>query len=254
MRQISLTIQYDGTAYSGWQIQKNAVTIQGLIEDAVLEITGKHSRVTGAGRTDAGVHAFKQVAVFETSSELSPSVFSRALNANLPHDIRIIKSEECPEDFHPRYRAEQKRYSYIIAQRPGSVFLNRYAWQLNYTLDIEAMREASRHLIGRHDFASFQASGCSAKHAVREVTAITISDKPSFEFIAFRIDAPVIKINMEGNAFLRHMVRNIVGTLVDIGREKYSPEKMKEILDAKDRRLAGPTAPAQGLFLEKISY
>ena len=255
MRQIRLTLQYDGTDYSGWQIQKNGATIQGLLEDAIFSVTNDRSRVTGAGRTDAGVHAFEQVAVFETASTLSPDVFLQALNANLPNDISITCSEECPEDFHPRYRAKQKRYSYIISDRtPGSVFLNRYSWQINYQLNIEAMRNASEYLIGRHDFSSFQASGCSAKHPVRELNSITISDLPSLEFITFRIDTPVIKITIEGSAFLRHMVRNIAGTLVDIGRGKYPPEKIKEILRSKDRRNAGPTAPACGLFLEKITY
>jgi tRNA pseudouridine38-40 synthase len=255
MRQIRLTLQYDGTDYSGWQIQKNGATIQGVLEDAIFSVTNDRSRVTGAGRTDAGVHAFEQVAVFETASTLSTDVFLQALNANLPNDISITCSEECPEDFHPRYRAKQKRYSYIISNRtPGSVFLNRYSWQMNYQLNIEAMRNASEYLIGRHDFSSFQASGCSAKHPVRELNSITISDLPSLEFITFRIDTPVIKITIEGSAFLRHMVRNITGTLVDIGRGKYPPEKIKEILLSRDRNNAGPTAPACGLFLEKIVY
>ncbi len=255
MKQIRLTLQYDGTDYSGWQIQKNGATIQGVLEDAIFSVTNDRSRVTGAGRTDAGVHAFEQVAVFETASTLSTDVFLQALNANLPNDISITCSEECPEDFHPRYRAKQKRYSYIISNRtPGSVFLNRYSWQMNYQLNIEAMRNASEYLIGRHDFSSFQASGCSAKHPVRELNSITISDLPSLEFITFRIDTPVIKITIEGSAFLRHMVRNITGTLVDIGRGKYPPEKIKEILLSRDRNNAGPTAPACGLFLEKIVY
>lgn len=255
MRHIKLTLQYDGTDYSGWQIQKNTTTIQGLLEDAIFSVTDNRTRVTGAGRTDAGVHAFEQVAIFETVSTLSPDVFLQALNANLPGDIRITGSEDCPEDFHPRYRAKQKTYSYIISNRmPGSVFLNRYSWQLGFQLNIEAMREASEYLIGRHDFSCFQASGCSAKHPVRELKRITISDATPFEFITFRIHTPVIKITIEGNAFLRHMVRNIVGTLVDIGRDKYPPAKIKELLGSRDRRSAGPTAPACGLFLEKISY
>ena len=255
MRQIRLTLQYDGTDYSGWQIQKNGTTIQGLLEDAVFSVTNDRSRITGAGRTDAGVHAFEQVAVFETASTLSPDVFFQALNANLPQDIRITGSEECPKDFHPRYKAKKKRYSYIISNKvPGTVFINKYSWQLGFQLTIEAMREASGYLIGRHDFSSFQASGCSAKYPVRELNGVTISDLPSLEFITFKIDIPVIKITMEGNAFLRHMVRNIVGTLVDIGREKYPPEKIKGILESRDRRNAGQTAPACGLFLEKITY
>lgn len=255
MRKIKLTLQYDGTDYSGWQIQKNDATIQGLLEDAIFSLTGERSRITGAGRTDAGVHAFEQIAVFETTSTLSLDVVLQALNAKLPMDIMVTESEECPEDFHPRYKAKNKRYSYIISNKvPGSVFLNRYSWQLGFQLNIEAMREASEYLIGRHDFSCFQASGCSAKHPVRELSSITISDLAPFEFITFRIYTPVIKITIEGNAFLRHMVRNIVGTLVDIGSDKYPPAKIKEILGSMDRRNAGQTAPAHGLFLEKITY
>jgi tRNA pseudouridine38-40 synthase len=255
MRKIRLTLQYDGTDYSGWQIQKTGATIQGHLEDAIFSVTNERSRITGAGRTDAGVHAFEQVVIFETASTLSADILLQALNANLPNDISITCCEECPEDFHPRYRAKQKRYSYIISNKtPGSVFLNRYSWQMHYQLDVKAMREASKYLIGRHDFSSFQASGCSAKHPVRELNNITISNLPSLDFITFRIDTPVIKITMEGNAFLRHMVRNIAGTLVDIGRGKYPPEKIKDILETKDRKNAGPTAPACGLFLEKITY
>ncbi|MBL7032354.1 MAG: tRNA pseudouridine(38-40) synthase TruA [Nitrospira sp.] len=254
MRHIKLTLQYDGTDYSGWQIQKNAATIQGLLEDAIFSVTDNRSRVTGAGRTDAGVHAFEQVAIFETASTLSPDVFLQALNANLPGGIRITRSEDCPDYFHPRYRAKGKRYSYIISNLAGSVFLSRYSWQLGFKLNIEAMTEASKYLIGKHDFSSFQASGCSAKHPVRELSSITISNLPSLEFITFRIDTPIIKISIEGSAFLRHMVRNIVGTLVDIGKGKYPPEKIKEILGSRDRGNAGPTAPSCGLFLEKITY
>ena len=255
MRQIRLTLQYDGTDYSGWQIQKNGATIQGLLEDAVFSVTNERSKVIGAGRTDAGVHALEQVAVFETASALSTDVFFQALNANLPQDIGITSCEECPEDFHPRYRTKGKKYSYIISNKmPAPVFLKRYSWELGFHLDIGAMRKASEYLIGSHDFSSFQASGCSAKHPLRELNSITISNLPSLEFITFRIDTPVIKITIEGSAFLRHMVRNIVGTLVYTGRGKYPPEKMKEILESRDRRNAGPTAPACGLFLEKITY
>jgi len=255
MRKIKLTLQYDGTDYSGWQIQKNGATIQGLLEDAIFSVTDERSKVIGSGRTDAGVHALEQVAVFETASILSPDVFLQALNANLPRDIGITACEECPEDFHPRYRAKGKKYSYIISNKmPAPVFLNKYSWELGFQLNIKAMREASKYLIGRHDFSSFQASGCSAKHPVRELSNITISDLPSLEFITFRIDTPIIKISIAGSAFLRHMVRNIVGTLVDIGKGKYPPEKIEEILGSMDRRNAGPTAPACGLFLEKISY
>ncbi|MEN8262958.1 MAG: tRNA pseudouridine(38-40) synthase TruA [Nitrospirota bacterium] len=255
MKHIKIIVQYDGTVYSGWQVQRKDTTIQGLLEDAVFSVTNERVRVTGAGRTDAGVHALEQVGVFGIHSRLEPDVFLRALNANLPEDIRIIHSEECPEDFHPRYDAKNKTYSYLISQTgPYSVFLKRYSWQMTYQLNSDAMRTATGYLIGKQDFSSFRASGCSSKHPVREIMDISISETASIEFIALKFNAPVIKISIQANAFLRHMVRNIAGTLVEIGRGNLPPEKMEEILEAKDRRTAGKTAPACGLFLEKIEY
>ncbi len=255
MRQIQLTLQYDGTAYSGWQVQKNNTTVQGLLEDAVFAVTGEKSKVTGASRTDAGVHAFEQVASFITNSKLEPQVFLRAINAHLPQDIRVIKSDECSPDFHPRYDAKNKTYSYLISRCGAySVFLKRYSWQMPYQLNCDAMREAGHYLLERHDFSSFRASGCKAKNPVREVTEIEITESGSTDFFGFKFNAPVIRIRIQANAFLRHMARNIVGTLVDIGKGRIEPEKIKEILEAKDRRAAGKTAPARGLFLEKIVY
>ncbi|MBI4682473.1 MAG: tRNA pseudouridine(38-40) synthase TruA [Nitrospirae bacterium] len=255
MKQIQLTIQYDGTAFSGWQIQKNNTTVQGLLEDAVFAVTGEKARVTGASRTDAGVHAFEQVASFITKSKLEPQVFLRAINAHLPLDIRIIKSDECSPDFHPRYDAKSKTYSYLISRCGAySVFLKRYSWQMPYQLNCSVMSNAANFLTGKHDFSSFRGSGCSAKNPIREVTEIEITESGSTDFFGFKINAPVIRIRIQANAFLRHMARNIAGTLVDIGKGRIQPEKMEEILEAKDRRAAGKTAPARGLFLEKIVY
>ncbi|MBI5057700.1 MAG: tRNA pseudouridine(38-40) synthase TruA [Nitrospirae bacterium] len=255
MRHIKITVQYDGTNYSGWQVQKNGTAIQGLLEKAIYIITGERSRVNGAARTDAGVHALEQVAVFKTGSLLKPEVFLKALNGNLPRDIRVINAGECGHDFHPRYDAKNKTYSYIISRTGAySVFLERYSWNMPYRLNCEAMSEAANYLVGEHDFACFRASGCSSKHPVRTIHNIEISDLPFVEFIGFKFDAPVIKISIQANAFLRHMVRNIAGTLVEIGLGKLSPARMKEILGSKDRGLAGPTARACGLFLEKIEY
>jgi tRNA pseudouridine38-40 synthase len=255
MRYIKLTLQYDGSDYSGWQVQKKETTIQSLLEDAVLNVTGDRERVTGAARTDAGVHALKQVAVFKTRSTLKSDVFQRALNANITRDIRIINTEECPAKFHPRYSAKNKTYSYMISSTGAySVFLRRYSWQIPYRLNCEAMKEAIGCLIGKHDFTCFRASGCSSKNPVREIMQIKISEFTSIDFMSFTFDAPVIKVGIQANAFLRHMVRNMVGTLVEIGRGKMPPDKMKEILESKDRSAAGQTAPACGLFLEKIVY
>jgi tRNA pseudouridine38-40 synthase len=262
VRHIKLFLQYDGTAYSGWQVQKRGRTIQKLIEDAIFKVTGKRVRVTGAGRTDAGVHALCQVAVFKTRSYLKPAVILRALNAYLPSDIRIVRTEECSAGFHPRFDAKNKTYSYIISMpgtgpasgQGGAVFLKRYSWQIPYDLNIADMRKAARHLIGKHDFACFRASGCSSKNALRNIKKLTVSKANSSRFLGFELQLPLIKISIQADAFLRHMVRNIVGTLVEVGRGKISPDEMQYILDSKDRRLSGPNAPAQGLFLEKIVY
>jgi len=255
MRHIKLTLQYDGTSYSGWQVQEKETTVQGLLEDALSTITGERTRITGASRTDAGVHALGQVAVFRTGSGHSPEIFIRAVNANLPNDVRIITAEECGPDFHPRYDAESKKYSYLISHTGAySVFLERYSWSMPYKLNIDAMREAARFLAGTHDFSCFRASGCSSKHPVRTIHNIEIAELQSIEFIGLQFNVPVVKISITANAFLRHMARNIAGTLVDIGRGRSAPERMEEILESKDRRTAGRTAPACGLFLEKITY
>jgi tRNA pseudouridine38-40 synthase len=257
MRHLRLTLQYDGTEYSGWQIQDKGRTIQGVVEEAVSTITGESTRVTGASRTDAGVHAIEQVASFRTGSALSIDVFKRALNANLPPDIRVLNVLECPEYFHPRYSAKSKTYSYFLSY--GSlypVFLRRYLWHVPYPLarGIDVMKEAAGYIVGEHDFSSFQASGCSSKNAVRRVFSINVSEHPLLDFMGFKFNVPAIKISITANAFLRHMARNIVGTLVEVARGKITPASLKEILESKDRRHAGPTAPPTGLFLENIQY
>ncbi len=255
MKNIRLTIQYDGTEYSGWQVQKKESTIQGSLEDSVFAVTGEELRVSGAGRTDAGVHAFQQIAVFHTQATLEAETFQRALNAHLPHDIRIVDAVECPEEFHPRFRAKSKTYCYLISQTGvSSLFLKRYSWEMPYLLNSDSMRAAAQHLIGKHDYSSFRASGCSAKSPVREIMNIGIRDSESIDFMTFAANTRVIRISIQANAFLRHMARNIVGTLVDVGRGKVPPVKMKEIREARNRKAAGITAPACGLFLEKIEY
>ncbi|MDO8281240.1 MAG: tRNA pseudouridine(38-40) synthase TruA [Thermodesulfovibrionia bacterium] len=257
MRHIKLTLQFDGSGYSGWQVQEKDRTIQGVLESALSAITKEVIRITGCSRTDAGVHALEFVASFKTDSAMKPDEFLRAINSNIPQDIRVMNAEECDESFHPRYDAKSKRYSYIISTAvPQNVFLNRYAWQmpLRNPLDVNAMKEASKVLIGEHDFSSFRASGCGSKHPVRNVMSIEISEMPSIDFMTFKLNIPVIKVSIEANAFLRHMVRNIVGTLVDVGKGRTSPAQMEEILNAKDRSAAGKTAPSCGLFLENVRY
>jgi tRNA pseudouridine38-40 synthase len=255
MKHIKITLQYDGTAYSGWQIQRTGNTIQGRLEKAVYTVTGEESRVTGAGRTDAGVHALQQVAVFKTVSGLEPDVFLRALNANLPADIRIIHCTEAGPGFHPRYDAKSKTYCYLLSHSvENSVFLRRYSWHLPYKINYDSIKEAAGYLTGQHDFSSFRASGCSSKNPDRTIYSIDISGLTSFEFAGMTFNTPLTRIRVRGNAFLRHMVRNIIGTLVKAGSDKIPPESIKDILNARERSEAGKTAPACGLFLEEIKY
>lgn len=255
MRHIKLLIEYDGTDYQGWQSQKSGSTIQDILEGKIFCVTGASSRLTGASRTDAGVHALEQVAVFVTGSKLPAETLKRAINANLPLDIRILSAEETDSKFHPRYSAQSKSYFYIIAvNTKKSAFLHKYVCDTKIRLDINAMIEAKRILIGEHDFSSFRGSGCSAKTAVREIHSIDISRHKKMNFMTASIKGDFMKIRIEANAFLRHMARNIVGTLVEVGRGRISPDTMKDILRSCDRKMAGPTAPANGLFLEKVFY
>ena len=179
----------------------------------------------------------------------------RALNAKLPPDIRILAAEETDKDFHPRYRATQKSYYYIISEgRHQSAFLHRYVWYIRTSLDLDSMIKAASLLLGEHDFSSFRASGCGAKHPVRTVYAADVTRLEDMSFMTSSIRGDFIKIRIEANAFLRHMVRNIVGTIVEVGSGKISVEEFGRVLQSRDRTIAGPTAPAQGLFLEKIYY
>ncbi len=255
MRYIRLLIEYDGTEYHGWQTQKSGGTIQDIIRDKIKTIAGEEVRLTGASRTDAGVHALGQVAVFGTDSPLEADVLVRALNAKLPPDIRILAAEETDKDFHPRYSAVRKSYYYIISEgRHQSVFLRRYVWNLRSCLDLDDMCKAAVLLIGEHDFSSFRASGCGAKHPVRTIYAADITRLEDMSFMTYPIKGDFIKIRIEADAFLRHMVRNIVGTIAEVGKGKISIEEFSRIFRSCDRTIAGPTAPAQGLFLEKIIY
>jgi len=248
-------MEYDGTGFHGWQTQKNKPAIQTVLEETILRITGERSKVIGASRTDAGVHAFGQVAAFRTNSSLEPGTIQNALNALLPCDIRILEVADVNDAFHPRFDATKKSYLYIIAnQRLSSAFLYRYAWAVQQTLDRADMREAARVLVGTHDFSAFQGAGSSVRNTVREIFSLSIEDVKNIDFMTTRFGVNFIKIRIEANGFLRHMVRNITGTLVEIGRGRIPPDHMQGILTSHNRRLAGPTAPACGLFLEKITY
>lgn len=255
MRNIKLTLQYDGTRYSGWQIQPNAETIQDTIQQVVGKITGEKPSLLGAGRTDAGVHAIAQVASFKTSSIIAPDILRNALNARLPYDIRVLEACDVPGDFNPRYDARGKCYLYVISRsRILSPFFSRYAWRISHELNIDAMDRALAILKGQQDFSAFRASGCGAKSPMRNITDVTIKRLEGMEFMSVTLGGEFITIRIEADAFLRHMVRNIVGTVVDVGKGKLTEGDVADILLSKDRKKAGPTAPAQGLFLEKIYY
>jgi tRNA pseudouridine38-40 synthase len=255
MRYIKLLLEYDGTGYHGWQSQTSGGTVQDIVRAMILSVTGEEVKLTAASRTDAGVHALGQAAVFGTESELGADVIMRALNAKLPADIRIMEAGETNSDFHPRYDAGRKSYFYLIsADRRHSAFLHRYLWYVHSALDTRRMAEAASLVLGEHDFSSFRGSGCGAKHPVRTVYSADITRLDEISFMTATFRGNFIRFRIEGNAFLRHMVRNIVGTLVEVGKGKMSIETFSRVLQSRDRTIAGPTAPAQGLFLEKIVY
>ena len=244
MKRVKLVVAYDGTNYRGWQIQNNGETIESMLNRAISSLTGEDIHVMGSSRTDSGVHAMGNVAVFDTEARMAADKFSYALNQRLPEDIRIQMSEEVEPDFHPRYCDSEKTYEYRILNRKFPVPTERlYSYFYHYKLDVDKMREATSYLIGRHDFASFCGSGAQVKTTIRTVTGIEV----------FR-DGDIVTIRVSGTGFLYNMVRIISGTLIEIGNGQYPPERMQKILDAKDRSAAGPTAPAQGLTLMGIQF
>ncbi len=255
MQKIRLIIQYDGTNYHGWQIQPDRLTIQGTIETLLYKITSEKISLAAAGRTDAGVHALAQVATFFTTSRLSPEIFLKALNSLLPGDIKIAHADNVTYDFHPRYSARKKRYFYHISNETFiNPFLNRYVWNAKYPLNASHISTAKSYLIGRHDFRSFSSTHTDVKTTIRKIFELNIENLNSLSFMGVIIKGKFIKISIEADGFLRHMVRNIVGTLIEVGRGRIEPQNIKSILLMKDRNLAGPTAPAKGLFLEEVIY
>ena len=247
VRTLKLTIQYDGTDYVGWQRQENGASIQGLLEEALRPIEGAHVNVFGAGRTDAGVHALGQVASLRLTASIQPQRLVRALNAVLPPDIRVVDAKEAPDDFHARFSATGKLYEYrIINDQAVSPFLRRFVWQVIPPLDLGAMRQASALLIGRHDFAAFQAVRASVKSTERTIRRL--------EWIEGRgSDVPLV-MQIEGDGFLRHMVRTIAGTLVQVGLGRWPVDYVSDVLASRSRLRAGNTAPAAGLFLVRVLY
>ncbi|MBF0559264.1 MAG: tRNA pseudouridine(38-40) synthase TruA [Nitrospirae bacterium] len=255
MRNIKLVMQYDGTHYHGWQVQPGTATIQSVLQERIATITGEEISSIAAGRTDAGVHALAQVAAFKTTSRLSCDTLKNALNALLPGDIRITAASDADLSFHPRYDAKGKVYFYIVANMQVlSPFLHNYAWRVPQPLDLQSMCSAANFMHGTHDFTSFRASGCGAKTPIKTIFHSTIERLDSLEFMTAGLSGNFLKLRIEGDGFLRHMVRNIAGTIVEIGKGKISPDMIEKLFIAKDRRLAGPTAPARGLFLERVNY
>lgn len=243
MRNLKLTIQYDGTKYCGWQKQPNSSGIQGTIEYAIYEITKEKVNIIGSGRTDAGVHALGQVANFKTNSSIPAARIPDALNAKLPKDVSIIDCQEVSDDFHSRYSATGKIYRYLIYNKPyRSPLYKDISYHIRYELDIEKMRLEAKSLLGTHEFKGFMSSGSSVKDTVRTIHNISIE-----------YSGGLIVLEVEGNGFLYNMVRIIVGTLVDIGRGRID-KPLEEIIASQDRGEAGHTAPAHGLFLKKVHY
>lgn len=247
MRNLKLTLAYDGTEFVGWQRQAAGVSIQGLLEDALEPFEGTPVTVHGAGRTDAGVHALAQVASVRMQATVDAATLARALNAVLPAAVRILAVDEAADDFHARFSATGKTYEYRIVNAPFvSPFLHRYVWHVPPRLDVGAMRTAAEPLIGRHDFSAFQGSGSEVHSAERTIDAIawepdSTPDRP----LVFRIT---------GDGFLRHMVRNIAGTLVEVGLGRWPAASVGDILASRDRSRAGATAPPRGLFLVAVRY
>jgi tRNA pseudouridine38-40 synthase len=248
MRTLRLTLAYDGTAYAGWQVQPNQRTLQETLEAALAKITGETIRVTASGRTDAGVHALGQVVSFNTQSPLSARIFQRALNAELPDDMAVLEAAETLPGFHAIRDAVRKRYRYVIHDSTvPDVFRRKYAWHYREKLDADAMHRAGQSLLGTHDFRSFESAWPQRTSSVRTI----------FDILArrgFCQDDDLVAVEVEADGFLYNMVRAIVGTLVEVGRGTRPESWPAEVLAAQDRRLAGMTAPAHGLFLVRVQY
>ena len=241
---IKLRLQYDGTAYHGWQIQKNGVTVQETVKNAIEKITGENVTLVGCGRTDTGVHAENYICNFHTHSSVPAEKFPYALNSILPDDIVCFGAEEADEDFHASRNAVKKRYVYRILNRefPDAV-LCRYAWHYKYALDTQKMKKAAKAFIGEHDFIGFASSGFSVKTTVREIYSLDVSR-----------EGDVITVDITGNGFLYNMVRIITGTLVAVGNGRIDANDISDIINSKDRRRAGITAPPEGLCLKEVYY
>ena len=244
MRNIKLKIAYEGTNYAGWQFQKNARSIQEVLEKAILKVLGEKAGLTGSGRTDAGVHAMEQVANFKTTSKMPCYKLQHALNANIPDDIAITDCSEVPLNFNSRFAAKKKVYRYsIFNKKHPHPFYKSHFYRVSSRLDERLMMREARHLIGRHDFKAFQARDKKERGSVRTIKRLTV-----------KREGDCVYFDIVADGFLYHMVRNIAGTLIYVGRGKMPRGSIKRILRSKNRSLAGPTAPGKGLCLMKIKY
>ena len=245
MPRIKLIVEYDGTRYVGWQVQANGPSVHRELERGLAKLLGEDVAIAAAARTDSGVHAVGQVVCFSTSRSLPLKAYWMGLNNLLPQDIAAIGAEEVSEDFDPRRLARGKRYRYLIFNRRTPSPLRRHShWQIFQPLDVPAMQAGAAFLVGRYDFSAFRAADCQASHPVRELRVVTVGGRVGEEIV----------FDVEGTAFLKHMVRNIVGTLVEVGKRRRKVEWVKETLESKDRGRAGPTAPPQGLTLVEVLY
>lgn len=244
MTRIRLTLQYDGSAYHGFQKQENAYTVQECLENAILRLTGERVSIICAGRTDAGVHALGQVVAFDSTATIPGERWKMAVNTYLPDDIQVLASSLARADFNPRFQALSKQYTYYIYRRDaGRVMFRNYALCTRVPLDLAAMREAAALIVGRRNFRAFCASGSSARTFERCLMKCMVEEK-----------GPFLSLKVEADGFLYNMVRIIMGTLMEVGQGKYPAQRVKEILLSQDRTLAGPTAPPQGLYLRRVIY
>ncbi len=241
---VKLTVEYDGTNYAGWQRQTNGLSVQEALERAFEAASGEHVAIHGAGRTDAGVHAMAQVAHLDTKCSIPAEKICFAINMHLPPDIRVKQSEPVSDDFHARFSAKGKHYRYVIYNATHAPAVHRHtSAHIRGALNVAAMREAAKHVVGTHDFASFCASGSEVTSTVRTVDSLDINQ-----------DGPFIIMDIKGSGFLYHMVRIIAGTLIEIGQKKRPSIRMKSIIASKDREQAGVTAPAKGLMMMAVYY